>query len=206
MLGVLDKLVEVGDDDSRTGRRVGRERLGKRGEFAGRVQRACDRGCQDGIHLDTRRDDLVLSLQVGRQSRYHAADFGDFPFGEAVPLQRIETGGEQIGRGAENVGLGPSLGLALGSGELGAVRGNLSRGLGDDPAFGDCRHGLVDDGRLGSIDVAQDDPADNSGCDRESRDAGEGSEQAARDAEAAEHRQIRTLVGIERQSASECRS
>ena len=202
-LGLLGKLVEIGDDNRCTRCRVGGEGLRQDGKLAGRIQRPCDRGGEDGIHFDTCGDDLVLPLEICRERRHHAPELGDFLFGEAVSLQRIEASREQIGRGAKNLGLGLPLALGFCRGQKGAVRADLGRGLGDDAAFGDRRHGLVDDGRLRGVDVAQDDPADNPGCDGESCDAGERSEQAARDAEAAEHRQIRTPVGIERQSASE---
>ena len=201
--GVFDELVEVGDDDGRTRCRVGSERLRQARELAGRIQRARDRFGQGGIHPDTRRDDPVLPVEIGGQGRDHPPELDDLLLREAVPLQRIEAGGEQIGGGTENAGLDPPLALGLGRGKERAVRGDLRRGLGDDAPLGDRRHGLIDDRGLGGVDVAQDDPADDPGGDGESRHDCERGEQAACDPETAEHPEIKTPVGIERQSAAE---
>ena len=203
--GVFGELVEIGDDNCRPRRRVGGECLGKRGELPGHIQRARDRGSQDRVHTDPRLDDLVLPIEVGRERRYHAPNLGHLLFGEAVTLQSIEAGGEQIGRGPQDIGLSLPLRLAFSRGEQGTVRRNLRGGLGDDPPLGDRRQSLVDDRRLRSVDVAQDDPADDPGCDGEGRHPRKRGEQAACNAEAAEHRESRTPVGIERQSAASCR-
>ena len=203
---ILGELVEVGDDDRRARRRVGGEGLRQDGEIAGRLQRARDRRGQDGAYPDTRRDDPSLPVEVGGQRRDHAAQLRNLLLGKAVPFQRVQAGREQIGGGAQNMGLGLAFRFALGVGQERAVRGDLRRGLGDDPRFGDRRHGLVDDRGLRRIDVAQDHPADDAGRDGKRRDAEERGEQPARDAEASEHRESRTPVGIERQSTAQCRA
>ena len=66
-LGLLGKLVEIGDNDRCARSRVGGEGLRQDGELAGRIQRARNRGGEDGTHPDACGDDFVLSLEICRE-------------------------------------------------------------------------------------------------------------------------------------------